>query len=57
VTGGVGIGKTLRVAGSAVVAGVVVAGTSGTAATTNKLSVYGQSQFNGNAAITGTVHI
>lgn len=57
VSGGVGIGGDIRVANNAVVTGKIVAGANGTAATTNKLTVYGQSQFNGNAAITGTLNI
>lgn len=63
VTGGVGISGSLRVYKAAYfgnnvsVTGVLSAGTSGTTATTNKLTIHGQSQFNGNAAITGILHI
>lgn len=57
VSGGAGIGGDIRIAGNTVVAGKIVAGANGTAATTNKLTIYGQSQFNGNAAITGTLNV
>lgn len=63
VTGGVGISGSLRVYKAAYfgnnvsVTEVLSAGTSGTAATTNKLTIHGQSQFNGNAAITGTLNV